>query len=113
MEIKTIIFLVLIAAYIIPGVIFGFKKLGGDPDSEAYFNRCGYPLWLMHLLGFIEVACSMLIVFSGIRMYAIAVLGILRAGAFYTHVRYNDPKKDLMKPVITGVLLVVIFFFTF
>jgi putative oxidoreductase len=113
MEIKTIIFWVLIAAYIIPGVIFGFKKLGGHPDSEAYFERWGYPLWFMHVLGFTEVACSILIVFSATRIYAIGIFATLVVGAFYTHVKHKDSKKDVMKPVFVGMLLAVIFSFTF
>ncbi len=89
MEIKTIIFWVLIAACIIPGVIFGFKKLSGHPDSEAYFKRWGYPLWFMHVLGFTEIACSILIVISATRIYAIGIFGILVIGAFYTHVNFQ------------------------
>jgi uncharacterized membrane protein YphA (DoxX/SURF4 family) len=113
MEIKTIIFWVLIVAYIIPGVIFGFKKLSGHPDSEAYFKRWGYPLWFMHLLGFTEIACSILIMFNATRMYAIGVFAILVVGAFCTHVRYKDSRQDMLKPVFVGMLLAVIFSFTF
>lgn len=113
MEIKTIIFWVLIAAIIIPGVIFGFKKLSGHPDSEAYFKRWGYPLWFMHVLGFTEIACSLLIVINATRMYAIAIFGILVIGAFYTHVRYKDSKRDIIKPVFVGLLLAAVFSFTF
>ena len=113
MEIKTIIFWVLIAANIIPGVIFGFKKLSGHPDSEAYFERWGYPLWFMHVLGFTEVACSILLVFSATRIYAICIFATLVVGAFYTHVKYKDSKKDVIKQVFVGMLLAVIFSFTF
>jgi len=114
METKTIIFWVLIAAYIIPGVIFGFKKLSGHPDSEAYFKRLGCPLWFMQLLGFIEVGCNILIVFNATRMYAIGVLFVtLIVGAYYTHARYKDLKKDMVEPLFTGLLLVAIFSFTF
>ena len=113
MEIKTIIFWVLVAACIIPGVIFGFKKLSGHADSEAYFKRWGYPLWFMHVLGFTEIACSILMVISATRIYAIGIFGILVIGAFYTHVKYKDSKKDVIKPIVVGGLLAVIFFLTF
>ena len=112
MEIKTIIFWVLIASVVIPGVIFGYKKLAGHPDSRAYFRRWGYPVWFMHLLGFSEIACSVLILFTATRVYAIAVFATIVAGAFYTHVRYKDPKKDVMKPIFVGTLLGLIFLFT-
>ena len=113
MEIKIIIFWVLIAACIIPGVIFGFKKLSGHPDSEAYFKRWGYPLWFMHVLGFTEIACSILIVISATRIYAIGIFATLVIGAFYTHVKYKDSKKDVIKPIVVGALLAVIFFLNF
>ena len=109
MEVKTIIFWILIAACIIPGIIFGYKKLSGHPDSRAYFKRWGYPLWFMLLLGFTEIACSILMLFNVTRIYALAVFAALVVGAFYTHVRYKDSKKDVMKPIFVGTLLVVIF----
>jgi len=113
METKTIIFWVLIAACIVPGVIFGFKKLSGHPDSEAYFKRWGYPLWFMHALGFTEIACSILIVINATRIYAIGIFATLAVGAFYTHVKYRYSKKDVMKPVFVGMLLAVIFLLNF
>jgi hypothetical protein len=55
----------------------------------------------------------MLMVFNETRIYAIAIFGILVIGAFYTHLKYKDSKKDVMKPVFVGMLLAVIFSFTF
>ncbi|MDP9080096.1 MAG: DoxX family protein [Bacteroidota bacterium] len=111
MEIKIIIFYVLLAAYAIPGFIFGFKKLSGHKKSVGHFNRWGYPLWFMRFLGFTEITCSILIWFNATRMYALVVFAILIVGATYTHLKY-DSKKEAMKPVIVGTLLVIIFFFT-
>jgi putative oxidoreductase len=112
MEIKIIVFWILIVAYAIPGFIFGFKKLSGHKEPVEHFKRWGYPAWFMHFLGFTEITCSILILFSATRMYGIAIFSIVIAGAIYTHNKY-DSKKEVMKPVYVGTLLVMIFLFTF
>ena len=112
MEIKTIVFWVLIAACAIPGLIFGFKKLIGHKEPVGHFKRWGYSLWFMHFLGFTEITCSILILFNTTRMYGIAIFSVILTGAIYTHRKY-DSKKEVMKPVCVGTLLVAIFLFTF
>ena len=112
MEIRTIVFWVLIAAYAVPGFVFGFKKLTGHKESVGHFKRWRYPIWFMHFLGLTEITCSFLILFDTTRMYGIAIFAILIVGAIYTHFKY-DSKKEVMKPVYVGILLVAIFLFTF
>ncbi|MDO3645168.1 DoxX family protein [Mucilaginibacter sp. L3T2-6] len=112
MEIKTIILWVLIIAYIIPGFLFGFKKLSGNAEATGHFKRWGYPLWTMHLLGFIEIACGVLLLFAQTRMYGIIAYAIILAGALYTHIKARDPKNIRMKPVFVGMILLGIFLFT-
>lgn len=112
MEIKTTILWVLIIAYVIPGFIFGFKKLSGNAEATGHFKRWGYPLWTMHLLGFFEIACGVLLFFAETRMYGIIAYSIILAGALYTHIKANDPKGIKMKPVFVGVVLVGIFLLT-
>ena len=107
-----IIFWVLIAAYVIPGFIFGFKKLTGNKQSVALFKKWGYPLWFMHVLGFIEITGSILILFKPTRIYGIAIFPVILAGAFYTHVKFKE-SSDAKKPVFVGILLLAIFLFTF
>ena len=108
-----IIFWLLIAAFVIPGYIFGFKKLFGHQHSIAQFKKFGYPLWFMHVLGLMEITGSTLMLFNPTRIYGIAIFPIILAGAIYTHVKVNDGKKVVMKPIIAGVVLLVIFLFTF
>ena len=112
MEIRTIILWVLIIAYVIPGFIFGFKKLSGAAEATGHFKRWGYPLWTMHLLGFLEIACGVLLLFAQTRMYGIITYAIILTGALYTHIKARDPKNIRMKPVFVGVILVGIFLFT-
>jgi len=108
-----IIYWALIVAYVIPGFLFGFKKLFGHRESVENFKRFGYPLWFMHLLGFAEVAGSTLMLFNPTRTYGIAIFPVIIAGALYTHIRVKDPKKVVMKPIFVGMHLLVIFLFTF
>jgi putative oxidoreductase len=107
-----IIFWVLVAAYVIPAFIFGFKKLTGNKQSVALFKKWGYPLWFMHLLGLTEITGSVLMFFNSTRIYGIAIFPVILAGAFYTHVKFKE-SADAKKPVFVGLLLLVIFLFTF
>jgi len=107
-----IIFWVLIAAYIIPGFIFGFKKLTGNKQSVSLFKKWGYPLWFMRVLGLTEIIGSILMLFNSTRIYGIAIFPVILAGALYTHLKNKEP-DDVKKPVFVGLLLLVIFLFTF
>jgi putative oxidoreductase len=107
-----IIFWVLIAAYVIPGFIFGFKKLTGNQQSVALFKKWGYPLWFMRVLGLIEITGSILMLFNPTRIYGIAIFPVILAGAFYTHVKFKE-SSNAKKPVFVGLLLLAIFLFTF
>jgi len=109
---NQIILWVLIAAYVIPGFIFGFKKLIGHKQSVGHFNRWGYPLWFMHLLGLAEITGSTLMLFTQTRIYGIAIFPIILAGAIYTHAKFGEGKSAVMKPVFISVLLLAIFLFT-
>ncbi len=108
-----IIFWVLIIAFVIPGFIFGFKKLLGHKDSIAAFKKFGYPLWFMHVLGFVEITASTLLLFNPTRIYGIAIFPLILAGAIYTHVKVKDGAKVVMKPILVGLHLLIIFLFTF
>jgi len=110
---NQIIFWVLIIAFVIPGYIFGFKKLFAHKESVENFKRFGYPLWFMHLLGFAEVAGSTLMLFNPTRIFGIAVFPIIIAGAVYTHLKVKDAKKVVLKPILVGLQLLIIFLLTF
>jgi putative oxidoreductase len=112
MEAKAIILDVLMAVYVVPAFIFGTKKLIGLREPVAHFKRWGYPLWGMHLLGFAEIACGVLLFIAPARIYAIVIYSVIIAGALYTHIKANDPKKVVMKPIFVGLHLLIIFLFT-
>jgi putative oxidoreductase len=107
-----IIFWVLIAAYVIPGFIFGFKKLIGHKQSVEHFKKWGYPLWFMRLLGLVEITGSVLMLFSPTRIYGIAIFPVILAGAAYTHIKFKET-NEAKKPFFVGALLLAIFLYTF
>ena len=112
MEIKTILIWVLLLAYVIPGYIFGFQKLLGQKEKVQQFKSWGYPLWFMHLLGFVEVLGGSLMLYGPTRMYGMALFPVILAGAVYTHIKFREPKKEVMTPVYVGLHLLVIFLLT-
>lgn len=112
MEIKTILLWVLLLTYVVPGYIFGFQKLIGQKEKALQFKTWGYPLWFMRLLGFIEVLGSSLMLCEPTRIYGIALFPVILAGAIYTHIKFNDPKNEMMTPVYSGLHLLVIFLLT-
>ena len=112
MEIKTILLWVLLLTYVVPGYIFGFQKLIGQTKKVQQFKGWGYPLWLMRLLGFVEVLGSSLMLYDPTRVYGMALFPVILAGAIYTHIKFRDPKKEVMTPVYVGLHLLVIFLLT-
>lgn len=112
MDLKTIILWVLIIAFIIPGYLFGFKKLLGGEEPVQKFKEWHYPLWFMHVLGLVEITGCTLLLFNQTRLYGLAVFPVVLAGAVYTHAKNDDPKSVVMRPIFVGLLLVAIFFIT-
>lgn len=112
MVVKTIILWVLLVSFIIPSLIFGYQKLIGEKEKIELFNRFGYPLWFMRLLGLAEIIASILMLFNPTRLTGIVIFPFILAGAIYTHLKFKDPKKEVMAPVFVGLHLLVIFLFT-
>ena len=112
MEIKTIVFWVLMAAFIIPSFIFGYQKLIGQKQKAEQFNRFGYPLWFMRIIGLAEIIGCFLLLIHETRNIGVMIFAIIFAGAIYTHIKQKDPKKETMAPVIVLIHLLAIFLFT-
>jgi len=95
METKIIIFWVLLAAFILPSLIFGYQKLAGEKKKVEQFKRFGYPLWFMRMLGLSEIIACALLLFNNARDYGIAVFAVIFSGAIFTHLKQRDPNKKL------------------
>lgn len=111
MEVKTIItiiFWILIAAFIVPGYIHGFQKIFAQKEKTEAFTKWGFSLTFMKFLGWVEVIGSSLLLFSQTRLLSIPVYAVVLSGAVYTHVKNNDNKKNTMVPIFVGIHLIVI-----
>lgn len=105
----TIIFWVLLIAFVVPCYIFGFKKIAGNAQSKADFIRWGYPVLFMRLLGLAEALAATAMLFAPSRLAGIICFAVIFAGAVYTHLRSKDPVKQVMAPVFVFIHLAVVF----
>ncbi|MBI3219551.1 MAG: DoxX family protein [Bacteroidetes bacterium] len=112
MEIKIIIFWLLILAMAAPSFIFGFVKIISKKDKVELFQRLGYPMWFMKLVGFGEIATAIGLLIEPTRLIAIILSSVILIGAVLSHVRAREPKEALA-PAIVLVHLAIIFAFTF
>jgi uncharacterized membrane protein YphA (DoxX/SURF4 family) len=112
MEIKVIVFWVLLIAMAGPFLFFGFAKVVGKPDKVELFNRLGYPIWFMKLIGFSELAAAVCLLFPPTRPFSIGLSAIILVGAIVSHIRAKEP-KEAMAPTFVFLHLVAIYIFTF
>ncbi|MFM7853083.1 MAG: DoxX family protein [Flammeovirgaceae bacterium] len=109
MEIKTIIYWVLVAAMALPSFYFGFAKVRNQPDKVTLFRRLGYSTFFMKWVGACEMVSAVALFFDFTRMFAIAVSAIILLGAIFSHLRAKDTAKEVMAPVIVFFHLTAIF----
>lgn len=79
--------------FVILAVIFflsGVAKLAGLEFEIQAFERWGYPLWFMYLVGFIEVSGAVVLLFKQVRSLAAAGLGLFMIGPIVTHVLHAE-----------------------
>lgn len=112
MEIKVIVFWVLLIAMAGPFFFFGFAKVVSKPDKVELFNRLGYPIWFMKLIGFGELAAAVCLLFPPTQPFSIGLSAIILVGAIGSHIRAKEP-KEAMAPTFVFLHLVAIYIFTF
>ena len=112
MEIKLIIFWVLLIAIAAPSFFFGFTKVISKQDKVELFNRLGYPLWFMKWVGFGEMATAIGLLLNPTRFIAIGLSAIILIGAIFSHGRAKE-QKEASPPAIVFLHLSVIYIFTF
>lgn len=112
MEIKIILFWLILLAMATPSLIFGFAKIIRKKDKVELFQRLGYPMWFMIAVGLGEVFTTIGLLFEPTRLIAILLSAIILIGAIFSHVRAREP-KEAMAPAIVLVHLAIIFAFTF
>ena len=112
MEIKLIIFWVLLIAMAAPSFFFGFTKVIGKQDKVELFNRLGYPIWFMKLVGIGEITIAIGLLLEPTRFIAIGLSAIILTGAVFSHFRAKEP-KEAIPPAIVFLHLTTIYIFTF
>jgi putative oxidoreductase len=63
----------------------GMAKISGVQSSVDMFQRIGMGQWLRYLVGMVEVACSVLLLFGPYASLGAGVLMIVMAGAVMSH----------------------------
>jgi|TARA_R100000935_G_scaffold22636_1_gene41621 putative oxidoreductase len=71
-------------------LLTGLAKLAGLEFEIQAFERWGYPLWFMYLVGFIEVSGAVALLFKQVRALAAAGLGLFMIGPVVTHVLHAE-----------------------
>jgi uncharacterized membrane protein YphA (DoxX/SURF4 family) len=101
----TIVFWVLLAAFIIPSYIQGVQKIILHKEKVETFRNWSFSLRFMQFLGVVEVIGTTLLIFPATRLFAIPIFAILPTGAVYVHRKNNDTVKNSMVPVFVGIHL--------
>jgi putative oxidoreductase len=109
MIIAQIILWICIAAFSIPALIFGIKKIILQKGMILKFEHWGYNKYFMWLIGFVEVIAAIGILFHSTRNWSLYMYSILLVGAVYTHLKAKDSNKDVMAPLFVFLLAAVIF----
>lgn len=109
MEIKTIIFWVLIALLAVPSFYFGYLKLAAKQAKITQFKAWGFPMWFMRVLGLIEILSTIALVFPETRIYGIISWAIILTGAIYINLKNHEPKSEVM--IACGVSVQVLFIY--
>lgn len=85
----------------------GAAKLMGMQMHVENFARWGYPEWFRLLIGFVEVTAGVALLWKAIAPYAAGVLGVIMAGAIYTHLANNEAMMSVMPFMFLGLLFLV------
>jgi hypothetical protein len=109
MEVKLIIFWVLLLLFVAPGFFFGFKKLVASPDKIIHFERLGIGKTWMQLLGAAEIAADVALFFQASRLAGMVAWCVILLGANYYNITRKEPKEELYASVGVLALLGVLY----
>ncbi len=84
-------------------LIQGWKKFDPEGFWAPAFNRWGYPVWFMFLIGFLEVAGALLLLIPKTAFYAGIALATVMIGAFTTRAINGSTPDDLIWIAIFGI----------
>lgn len=110
MDIKTIALWVFIIVLIIPAFLHGYQKLVVHPEKKEMFDRFGYSITFMRLIGIAEIIIGIGILFETTRLWAMAAYTAIILGAIYTHFKVKDPAKEKFPPFLVLTIMIIIYF---
>lgn len=110
MDFKTIALWVFIVILIIPAFLHGYQKFVVNQEKKEMFDRFGYSITFMRLIGIAEIIIGIGILFETTRLWAMASYTIIILGAIYTHFRVKDPAKEKFPPFFVLTIIIVIYF---
>jgi putative oxidoreductase len=84
----------------------GYKKLAGNEVTVQHFQEWGYALWLLKLVGILEVTGALLLLFPSTVTSGAILLSLIMVGASYTLVSHEVWKTF----TITSTCLVLLLF---
>jgi uncharacterized membrane protein YphA (DoxX/SURF4 family) len=85
----------------------GISKVAGTSPMADRFLYWGYPQWFLLVVGAAEILGAALLAIPKTAFYGAAVLGVVMAGAIFTHVRHTEWFPAMFVAIITFLLVMV------
>lgn len=80
-------------------------KFAALPFEVAGFERFGYPLWFMYVIGALQLLGAVLLWVRGFTAAGATLLAILMAGAVGSHWYAGDPAATMLPPLVLLIAL--------
>jgi hypothetical protein len=80
-------------------------KFAGTAFEVAGFERFGYALWFMYVVGALQVVGALLLAMRGTAALGAALLAVIMLGAVGSHLRAGDPVTMAIPALILLVVL--------
>lgn len=84
----------------------GIMKLLGM-QNEWFVERWGYSVTFAYVMGIIELLLAFGLLIPKTRLLANIGLLLVMVGAFYTHIKSDDPVSFMSLAIIASILLIV------
>ena len=88
-------------------VLAGSMKFANAEEAGEQFARFGYADWFRVLIGAVEIGAGLALLIPRSTFYAAAALGVVMAGAVFTHLRQGEIPHSAV-PLALLVVLVII-----
>jgi uncharacterized membrane protein len=108
MDIKSIVFWVLLLLFVTPGFIFGYLKLVASESKMIHFQRLGIGKTWMQILGLAEILSDIALLIPITRPIGMASWLVILLGANFFNITKKEPKEELYASIgVLGLLVVI------